>query len=388
MTSDSVGRLKVCFVSSYPPSRARLSEFAKALVDHITLGNHSVTFSVLSDTKAADRYRGVEVIPVWDPEKPLTLLRIPGAVLKLKPDLVHFNLHFAVFGRGRLPNMLGFLTVYTTHILSRLIGYKTTVTLHNIPERINLEKVGLHPTLGTRIGLLVAEKLVLSCHEVVVTMRSYVSILGARFRRQVRWVPHGAWNLNCDDAEGGNPSHRDIVLFLGYLGPYKDLKLLRESFDAMGAGRRFRLVVAGSSHPNYPEESERQLAQLRPRPLEVEYVGYVPDENLGRLLQRTRVVVLPYRTATGTSGVLHLVCHAGVPVVATDLPEFRELQEDGASMLLTAQNPKSMAEKIQLLLEDDRLWKQMSQRNIEFSLSRSWDKVACEYVELYKGLMK
>ena len=45
---------------------------------------------------------------------------------------------------------------------------------------------------------------------------------------------------------------------------------------------------------------------------------------------------MPYLAVPGTSGVFHLACGYGTPIVASDLPEIREILADGASAVLVA----------------------------------------------------
>ena len=40
------------------------------------------------------------------------------------------------------------------------------------------------------------------------------------------------------------------------------------------------------------------------------------------------VVVMPYNSATGASGVAHIACAYGVPMVSADIPDFREMADD------------------------------------------------------------
>lgn len=82
-----------------------------------------------------------------------------------------------------------------------------------------------------------------------------------------------------------------------------------------------KLVIARSSHPNYPNFLDKYKSE-NCLPC-VQFTGYVPESQLPSLLEKVDVVVLPYFTCTGTSGVAHLVSSYGVPIIATDLPEFR-----------------------------------------------------------------
>ncbi|RLE75744.1 MAG: hypothetical protein DRJ56_05255, partial [Thermoprotei archaeon] len=126
--------------------------------------------------------------------------------------------------------------------------------------------------------------------------------------------------------------------------------------------------------PNFPEtatypEALRGVDGVREG-------GYLRGEDVPKVLSRALAVVLPYRTATGTSGVLHLVSGAGVPVVAPARREFRELRREGAGLVLCELEPGSMAEALEALIRDEGLWLSTARRSLEFARRRSWDRVA------------
>ena len=39
-------------------------------------------------------------------------------------------------------------------------------------------------------------------------------------------------------------------------------------------------------------------------------------------------MVMPYSSATGSSGVAHMACEYGVPIICADIADFREMGDD------------------------------------------------------------
>jgi len=310
-------------------------------------------------------------------------------ILKLRPDVVHFNVHLASFGRGKVVNFAWSLLMP----LLALFRIKTVVSLHNLYERINIEKAGLKNTALNRFGLTLATKFYTLASYVIVTVRSYVKIIGGRYKKQAFHIPHGANLFN--PPIPNNPSHlfnlgnpgsgrSGHVLFMGYVGPYKDIGLLLEAFRRVRSRKPWvKLLFSGSVHLNYPEVIQRvEIFKKEPN---VVFLGYTPEEKLPDLLENTGVVILPYATCTGTSGVLHSLANFRKPIVATDLPEFRELRDEGAGILLVDRNPEAFSKAIIKVLEDEELYTTLGELNYSFSQGRTWDKVVQAYVELYKA---
>ena len=148
---------------------------------------------------------------------------------------------------------------------------------------------------------------------------------------------------------------------------------------------KIRLLIAGGSHPNFPGVLEEYRARCRDP--NIRFLGFVPDEELPRVFEMADVVVLPYATCTGTSGVAHLASSFGKPIVATDLPEFRELVGEGCGIILAKHDPKDFAKKIELLLRDRRLAEELKNRSLKFASKRTWNKIAQQFFLCYLEIL-
>jgi len=114
------------------------------------------------------------------------------------------------------------------------------------------------------------------------------------------------------------------ILMFGLVRPYKGLDVLLEALR-LSQKPSVKLSVVGESWQS--EAALRDsLGDLGER---VELVlRYVSDADAAEYFGRADVVALPYRSVTG-SGVLPLAYHYDKPVLASDLPGFRELVVDG-----------------------------------------------------------
>jgi len=324
--------LHVCFVSSFPPNYARLSEYASFLINELRRHPGIKHIDVIADRAASSEKVKIDdkltVRHVWRADDILSIISVFWIVLKLKPDVVHF--------------------------LCSLTGFRTVVTLHNVIERVDVERMGFKMSLLNRIGSYIVLKLMTSHSTVTVLVRSYVELLRKKYgAKNVFFVPHGTLKVNPTD--------------LGVLNQKRD---------------NVRLVIAGRSHPNYPRFLEKYKDIKLPN---VQFVGYVPNDRLHLLFHRTHVLVLPYHTCTGTSGMAHLAASFGVPIVATDLPEFKELVKEGCGIILCSHTVDSMVEKVQYVLDHPEVSSSLRRRSLEFAGTRTWDKIAKEFFKHYKS---
>jgi hypothetical protein len=61
----------------------------------------------------------------WRKDRPFAPVVILRQVIRLRPNIVHFNLALAVFGRSRVANFSGFLSVFLAKILGKLSARAT-----------------------------------------------------------------------------------------------------------------------------------------------------------------------------------------------------------------------------------------------------------------------
>lgn len=317
----------------------------------------------------------VKVFRVWKSDSLFSVLSVMFYILKLRPDVVHFNVSFQSFGKNKLTNVTGLSLI----LLCRLLGFKVLAGVHTLAEVTDLEKFHVKSSLLNRIGILMATKIILSAQSVVVLVRSYGDVLKIRYgHRGVYYIPHGA-SVDLEPKE--NTSEKAILIF-GHMGPHKGLPLMLKAFEKISKENpNIKLMVAGSNHPNFPSYLEEFINMRIPN---VEFLGYIPQEKLGSVFRGATLVVLPYLAAPGTSGVFHLACGYGRPIVASDLPEIRELVNEGASAILVPPGDvDALKDAILTILLDGKVVSKMSDQNLNFAKKESWSAVAKAYQDAY-----
>jgi glycosyltransferase involved in cell wall biosynthesis len=147
------------------------------------------------------------------------------------------------------------------------------------------------------------------------------------------------------------PTDRPLLLFAGFVRPYKGLDVLLDALAILKDKRPFYLLVAGEfwdSTKIYRQQIERLGLQQHV----TLYNAYLPNEVLAACLQRANVVVLPYRSAT-QSGIIQLAFGAGCPVITTDVGGLAEVVENGRTgLIVSPEDPPALAAAIERYLVD------------------------------------
>jgi glycosyltransferase involved in cell wall biosynthesis len=301
-------------------------------------------------------------------------------VLKIRPDVVHFSIGYQSFGKSRISNFTGLSLVF----LCRLCGLKVIVLLHNLAALVDLEKVKQKPSFTNRAGIMVATRLILSASKVVVMVKSYADYLRKNYNNKgILFIPHGSTSHNCLSID---PQEK-VVLMFGHMGPFKGLPTMLSAFEKITKERNdVQLIIAGANHPNFPTYLNEFIKNAPPK---VIFTGYMPEKELCKVFGIADVVVTPYLLATGTSGVFHLACSFGKPIVSSDLPEIRELLADGASaLLIPIGNVDALKDAILKVLNDKSLATKMAEENLKFAQKERLSIVAKVYEETYIELLK
>src|ERR1700751_1655139 len=242
-----------------------------------------------------------------------------------------------------------------------------------------------------RLGGDVATRALLKANSVSVLLSRYHRTLVERYSAEnVLLGTHGIFAQRPtppDFAQRGNPDDR--LLAIGHWGTYKRLETLMEAFPAVL--RRVpsaRLIIAGANHHTKPSywESIRDKWGANPR---IEFRGYVPEDEIPELFRTSSIVVLPYDSATGSSGPAHQACEYGVPIVCADIPDFREMavDEDMAIRFYKVGDAANLAAQLIAILESPQLQRQMSEHNFQAGTRMTMTNVVANYLRWF-GLHK
>src|SRR5262249_7196552 len=154
------------------------------------------------------------------------------------------------------------------------------------------------------------------------------------------------------------------ILVFGKWGTYKRLEPMIEAFKIIAAKRAdVRLTVAGGDHPRavgYVASMARQHESPQ-----IEFTGYVLEEKIPDLFRTASIVVMPYTSSTGASGVAHIACAYGVPLMSAEIPDFRHMadEEGMAIQFFRPGDTQDLAHMLTAFLDSPELQRTMAKQN-------------------------
>ena len=394
--------MKICLVTAFPPSARQLNEYALHLANELQQ-NVLIDLTIIGDvlevadyaTDASGKKIAVDQLPelpdfnvirVWRPGDLLNPWRILRAVRSVNPDVVWFNLVFSSFATQHNPAAAFF--GLCTPALTRLAGYYTHVTMHNLIEHVDFTGTGIRHEKLFRTASMIATRILTMANSISVLLPSFRKTLVNKYKPlDIHFRFHGILGTRPefpDFSQRGNPEHR--ILAIGHWGTYKRLETLMEAFTEVSRQvPEAKLIVAGANHhtmPGYWESIRDQYGSNR----QIEFRGYVPEEQIPELFSSCTLVVLPYNSATGASGPAHQACQYGVSLISSDIPDFVEMSEDLGMAIDFYQrgNASELADKMITLLRSPERQRETAEQNFGVALRMTMPEVIRQYLRSFE----
>jgi glycosyltransferase involved in cell wall biosynthesis len=394
--------MKICLVTVFPPSARQLNEYAFYLAGELER-NPDISLTILADELTQYEFAtdengksihdaqsaelpGFDVIRCWKFNSLTTPFRLLNTIRKLKPDVVWFNLVFSSFGTPEYP--VAAFAGLSVPAMTRALGYFTHVTLHHLIEHVDFASAGVRQVRIFRLASEMATRTLLKANSVSVLLSGYRRTLVEKYSAQnVLLGTHGTF-APCptppDFTKRGNPEHR--ILAIGHWGTYKRLETLMDAFPAvLKKVPNARLIIAGANHHTKPRYWETMRESLKPGS-GIEFRGYVPEEAIPELFQRSTVVVMPYDSATGSSGPAHQACEYAVPIVCADIADFRNMaaDEDMAVNFYKVGDAVDLAARLVAILQSPEQQRRMSEHNFSAAMQMTMSSVVRNYLRWFE----
>ena len=269
------------------------------------------------------------------PYDPFTWKRTAQSIMKFKPQKVIFPWWVTIWGPA------------FRYLIKRLrnSGIQTTFLIHNTKPH---EGHFWDPLLAKET-LKWADQFIVMSEKEKIRLRALIPNAN-----NISIVPHPIYDMfkptSLTKKEVRQklklPLEKPVLLFFGFIRPYKGLSILIDALKIIIAkGREVHLLIAGE----FWEDREKYDAQIKAAGLE-KFVhifdNYIPDDEAAAFFEAADLFVAPYTSGT-QSGALKAAMGFGMPAVITDLiddPLIKGFQE--YIKLVSVNNVHDLAEGI------------------------------------------
>lgn len=158
-----------------------------------------------------------------------------------------------------------------------------------------------------------------------------------------------------------------------YVGRDKDIDLLLDAGELVHEEvPNVSVRLAGVSAEAYPEYADKEY---------IDFLGFVPEDELRREMARAHVCTVPYRNADTAGRPVKILEYMSAEkcIVATDLPFNTQMLTDGGNAVVVEANSEAFADGILRVLsaldERDRLARRAREDVQAYSLDRMDEKI-------------
>jgi glycosyltransferase involved in cell wall biosynthesis len=153
-------------------------------------------------------------------------------------------------------------------------------------------------------------------------------------------------------------------------------------------GLDLEIVIAGTDNPNVPgylkgvQEKYRNVPQLT-------FTGYVEERDVEPLFTNSAVIVFPYTSTTGSSGVLHQAGSYGKAVVMPNLGDLASLIEDEGyrGEFFEPENTESLADAIEAIVTNTAHRVYLEKANYKAATAFPMERITSMYVTEFEKII-
>lgn len=292
---------------------------------------------------------------------PSSARRVERALARFRPDVVHVH-------EPLVPGTAMFAT--------RLRNAPIVATFHAYADRA-VAFTAVAPLLRPIWRRLSAR---------IAVSNAAASFVARRFPEDgIRVIPNGVDTEKFARAEPARLPEGRKLLFVNRLEPRKGFTVMVDAFGRLATTHSDLLLVVAGDGPER-DSIDRLAPSVRER---VVMLGNVPHDRLPQFHAACDVFCAPATGRESFGIVLVEAMSSGLPVVATDIPGYREVVRDGVDgLLVRPEDHEAVAEGVGRLLDDSDLSKRLAETGRRSAERYSWDSVGGEIEAVYREVVQ
>jgi phosphatidylinositol alpha-mannosyltransferase len=199
-----------------------------------------------------------------------------------------------------------------------------------------------------------------------------------------RWLP-GEYEIVPNGVlipDAFDPAGREhTVTFAGRQETRKGLQVLLRAWPEIHRRTGARLQICGSD----PLAVRLLITRLRVSDEGIDILGFLPQEELTALFGRTKALVAPSLGGESFGMVLTRAFACALPVVASDIPGYRDVTTPETAISIVPDDPAALTEAVAALLADEPRRVAMGLAARELAVARySWSDIARRLEDIYE----
>ncbi len=301
-------------------------------------------------------------------------LNVFSQFIKKDFDVIHFN---------TTPTWINGSSILLR--FARLRQARTVLNIHGIPQlELRAEQWNGSVSFNDWMNILsyckLADRIVVNSE----FMRDSVATWYGLDRKKVVVIPNGVdLKMYTDNNKTimleGDPS----VLYIGHLSRLKGIDIL---FQAVANLRsefpNIKLHLVGKGNDRFCLRLAKKIGIEK----HVIFHGWFQHSMTPEYYKSADVCIFPSRHEGFGIVVLEAMA-SGIPVIASDIPSFREIISNRVNgLLFKSEDANALSMEVIALYRDSRLKEELTRNAYEKVTSYSWEKIAEKYISLYKNL--
>ncbi len=279
----------------------------------------------------------------------------------------------------------------------KLLGKKLVYTAHNVDKEDRDDRSNVLNRFYLRAGYHLVDAIIVHTQR----MKDELSVRFGVRPEMITVIPHGL-NIRTPRTGVSKATARaylgidtasKVVLAFGLIDRYKGIELAIQAVTLLARSDRSVLLIVAGNPKRKSEyvETLKTLAEPLRATLQIRFdLRFVPVGEVESYFVSADCVILPYRKIF-QSGILFLAYRFGIPVVATDVGNFREdIIENETGFVCKPDDAVAMAETLSKFFSSDLYASSETARQRVMAYAEekySWDHVARSTVRLYERLI-
>lgn len=375
-------KVKIAFLSTYPPRECGLATFTQDLINAFD-GSGEIETKVIAVTNMENYVYDSKVFAEIAQHEQADYIKIAKELNNSDIDLLVIEHEYGIFG--------GEHGAYILDLINNL-EIPVVTTFHTILSKPEPKQQSILNELGKK-----SEKVITMARNTKPMLKSIYGIDAEK----IEMIHHGVPKKPFQSRESLKTKYgyegRQIISTFGLIGPSKGIEHGIEAISKVAIDHKdVRYLVLGQTHPALKEEGIayrnrlEELVENLDLSDNVEFINkYLSKDEIIDYLQLSDIYMTPYLGKDqAVSGTMAYAVGYGKAIVSTPYMYAKEMLSGGRGFLAEFSNPDSLAESIKNIIKNPNIKAKMERDTMKLGRTMYWDKIAQCYLEVFYKSIK